>query len=170
MNPEGILATFALPLMNQLKKSQRLLALDAIQDPGNMGTLLRTCLALGWDGCFLLPGCTDPFSDKALRAAKGATFFLPLVTGSWDDLFTFSKANRLRLLLADVAGKSVASFSLDEPLCLVMGNESKGISENVKDLFEHISIPMSGAMQSLNVSSAAAILLHLLRGKYDTRR
>lgn len=68
----------------------RLLALDAVQDPGNLGTLLRTALALGWDGALLLPGCADPFSDKVLRSSRAAAFRLPVVALSsvddWQEL------------------------------------------------------------------------------------
>ena len=57
----------------------RLLVLDGVQDPGNVGTLLRTALALGWDGAALLPGCAEPFSDKCLRASRAAAFRLPVL-------------------------------------------------------------------------------------------
>ncbi|BDA40750.1 probable rRNA methyltransferase 3, mitochondrial [Coccomyxa sp. Obi] len=62
---------------------QRLLALERVQDPGNLGSLLRTAAGLGWDGVFLLPGCCDPFNDKALRASRGAAFKLPIGVGDW---------------------------------------------------------------------------------------
>ncbi len=65
---------------------RRLLVLDGVQDPGNLGTLLRTALALGWQAVYLLEGCCDPFNDKAVRASRGASFRIPLTHGDWDGL------------------------------------------------------------------------------------
>ena len=65
---------------------ERLLALEGVQDPGNMGTLLRSAAAFGWDGVHLLAGCCDPFNDKALRASRGAAFKVPLSRGGWTQL------------------------------------------------------------------------------------
>ena len=90
----------------------RLLVCDKIQDPGNLGTLIRTACALGWDAVFLLHGTCDPFNDKALRAAKGATFSMPLLSGSWYELCTLCQKNALSLIVADVTGEP-----LDKQTC-----------------------------------------------------
>ncbi|GAX79119.1 hypothetical protein CEUSTIGMA_g6559.t1 [Chlamydomonas eustigma] len=82
-------------------KVDRLLALDRIQDPGNLGTLLRTAMALGWDGVFLLPGCTDPFSDKAVRASRGASIRTRIGRGSLEELKSVVSAQGLKLLAAE---------------------------------------------------------------------
>eukprot|EP00884_Botryococcus_braunii_P019687 jgi/Botrbrau1/6401/Bobra.49_1s0018.1 len=79
---------------------RRLLILDTVQDPGNLGTLLRTATGLGWQGAFLLDGCCDPFNDKALRAAKGAAFRLPLAYGNLEELRKVQQAHGLTFLAA----------------------------------------------------------------------
>src|SRR5260221_6243786 len=70
---DGLIAEFEMPAAQNLKGLSHILVCDRIQDPGNIGTLIRTALSLGWEGIFFLPGCADPFNDKALRAAKSAT-------------------------------------------------------------------------------------------------
>ncbi|CAG9466127.1 unnamed protein product [Pedinophyceae sp. YPF-701] len=148
--------------------SHRLLALDSVQDPGNMGTLLRTACGLGWSGAFLLPGCCDPWNDKALRAARGATFRLPLATGGWDELEAVLGGDAV-MLAADVpragAGaapslRAVAAGSA--PVCLVLGSEGQGLSEAGRRRCAAVGVPMLGDMESLNVAAAGAILMHSL--------
>jgi TrmH family RNA methyltransferase len=80
----------------------RLLALERCQDPGNLGTLLRTALALGWDGVFLLPGCADHFNDKAMRASRGACFKLPIASGSLADWKRVTEFHSLACIAADL--------------------------------------------------------------------
>ncbi len=75
--PDGFVAIAPFPQPQSLENKKRLLILDRISDPGNLGTLLRTALALNWDGVIFTPGTVDPFNDKALRASKGALFSLP---------------------------------------------------------------------------------------------
>ncbi|MEW5296863.1 MAG: hypothetical protein WDW36_000112 [Sanguina aurantia] len=81
---------------------ERLLVLDGIQDPGNLGTLVRSALAFGWDGVWLLPGCCDPFNDKAVRASRGAVLRLPMDMGSVQELAELSTAAGLDILAADM--------------------------------------------------------------------
>ncbi|KAG2492934.1 hypothetical protein HYH03_008843 [Edaphochlamys debaryana] len=80
----------------------RLLVLDGVQDPGNLGTLARSALAFGWDGLFLLPGCVDPANDKAVRSSRGATLRLPVASGSLEELAAAAEACGLLLLSADL--------------------------------------------------------------------
>jgi RNA methyltransferase, TrmH family len=80
----------------------RLLALERCQDPGNLGTLLRTALALGWDGIFLLPGCADHFNDKAMRASRGACFKLPVASGTLADWKRVAEYHGLACIAADL--------------------------------------------------------------------
>ena len=79
--PEGLAAEISMPAPSLFTAAKRVLACDSVNDPGNLGALIRTALALGWDGVFLLNECCDPFNEKALRAAKGATFRMPLAWG-----------------------------------------------------------------------------------------
>jgi len=150
----------------------RLLALEGVQDPGNLGTLLRSALAFGWQGVFLLPGCVDPFNDKALRAARGAPFRLPLAAGGWDELAALAAAAGLRLVAAEPpreGGAAPAAAPAPPPaavggggrgVCLVLGSEGQGLSARALAACAHVGVPMApGAMESLNVGVAGAILM-----------
>jgi RNA methyltransferase, TrmH family len=164
LQPETFLAEFPLPQFHTFSKEKRLVALDNVQDPGNLGTIIRTALALGWEGVFLIDSCCDPFNDKALRASKGAAFTLPLQKGSWKDLETLCKTNKLTLCLADLKGEKPEALKKEEKLVLVFGNESHGLQEGQGE-YVKVTIPMKkGAIESLNVAQAASILLYTLRG------
>ncbi|XP_028245453.1 uncharacterized protein LOC114423045 isoform X1 [Glycine soja] len=154
----------------------RILVLDGIQDPGNLGTLLRSAVAFRWDGVFLLPGCCDPFNEKALRASRGASFQLPVVSGSWNHLESLKKEFQMRFLAGhpehEGLVKPVSSLSpsfcdslSDTPLCLVLGSEGSGLSEKSLQTCELVSIAMTGEYESLNVSVAGGIFLYMLQPK-----
>lgn len=169
-NPEPIAAEIALPKPCDLKGRSPLLILDQLSDPGNLGTLMRTALALGWKGVFLTPGTADPFNDKALRAAKGATFKLPLRQGSYEELFQLVRENQLNLLIADAQGEPISSLTPSQATALVLGNESHGTHPDLKSKGKAIAIPMQGEIESLNVAAAGAILMFSLQGGLHGKR
>lgn len=162
-NPEGLIAEVAAPAFESLKGKKQIVALDGIADPGNMGTLFRTALALGWDGVFILENCVDPFNDKVIRAARGAIFRLPLMKGTWRDLELFSEDNNFPILIADASGGTIDKFQ--DGCILVLGNEAKGSSHSASPHYQKVAIPMPGEMESLNVAVAGGILMHLIRSK-----
>ncbi len=163
-NSEGILAEVALPPQMPLDKKKFVIALDEINDPGNMGTLVRTALALGWEGAFILEGSCDPFNEKAVRASRGAIFRLPLVQGGWDALESLIKNNKLHPIAADVHGKDLKKMEQkDNGILLVLGNEAHGLSEKAAQWCEKVTIPMPGPMESLNVAIAGGILMYNLK-------
>ncbi|KAK1276894.1 hypothetical protein QJS04_geneDACA005749 [Acorus gramineus] len=152
----------------------RILVLDGIQDPGNLGTLLRSAMAFGWDGAFLLPGCCDPFNDKALRAARGASFQLRIVSGDWAHLDSLRNRFRMAMMaghpdngegpkVARSLSRELASSLSEKPLCLVLGSEGGGLSGESVRACELVSIPMAGEFESLNVSVAGGIFLFMLQ-------
>lgn len=153
---DGLLAEVAMPAPSSLKSFKRIMALDSVNDPGNLGTLIRTALAFGWEGVFLLENCCDPFNEKAIRAAKGATFRLPYAYGTAKELFNLN----LPVFAADIKGQ--APSPIDKGI-LVLGNEAQGLSEAFASA-DKVSLPMSGPMESLNVSVAGGILLYLMKG------
>lgn len=165
--PEGIAAEIALPEEKSLTGKKCLLVLDRISDPGNLGTLLRTALALGWEGGFLTPGTADPFNDKAIRAAKGASFLLPIQEGTYEELELLIKEEKMTAYIADLKGQSLEKLTAKQPLALILGNESQGPSAWSKKHGSPITIPMGKNSESLNVASAGAILMYHLRKKYE---
>lgn len=159
---EGVAAIVSLPQESALAQAQAIVALDRVSDPGNLGTILRTALALGWHGAFLLDGCCDPYNDKALRAAKGATFRLPWQEGSWQKLAQLVQQQHFTMLAADLQGVPLAAVERPHKPLLVLGNESLGLSKEAQQLCQRITIPLAGDMESLNVGAAAAILIYAL--------
>lgn len=163
VNPECVAAEIEMPQESDLSKKSYILALDQVADPGNLGTLQRTALALGWDGLFLVDNCTDPFNDKALRAAKGASFYLPFAKGSHQDLLDFIEKNGHHAYLAEAQGKPIDTVPPTKPMILILGNEAHGISSPLKERGQSLSIPINPQMESLNVAIAGAILMYALK-------
>lgn len=162
-SPEGLIAEIQMPSESDLKGLNYIAAFDKISDPGNMGTLLRTGLALGWQGAFILEGSCDPFNDKALRASKGALFRLPYRCGNWNELNQLIQENKLTPFGADIVGTTLNKVKPQNNILLVLGNEAKGLSDDAKSVCERVTIPMPGEMESLNVAIAGAILMYNLR-------
>ncbi len=160
-----VAAEIELPPPSSLEGKKMIVVLDGLADPGNVGTILRTAVALGWDGAFLTPNTADPFNDKALRAARGAPLFLPLRQGSWEELTELVRSNQMTVYIADIEGKELQEASFEKPLALVLGHETLGPSAHAKKLGQPITIPMESSMESLNVASAAAILMYQMRTK-----
>lgn len=135
------------------------LILDAVQDPGNLGTLVRTAEALGAVGVVALPGTVDPWNAKSVRAAAGSLFRLPVLAASWEETQERLHAIGYRLLAAEVGGDPPARRS--GPVGLVVGNEGAGLSPLVRASVDGVvGIPLRGRAESLNVAAAAAILLY----------
>jgi len=152
----------------------RLLALDGVQDPGNLGTLMRSAAGLGWGGVFLLPGCCDPFNDKALRASRGIALSLPIEKGDMVRLAHVCNVHGLKSLAASASGRDAGEVCRELPtaghpidrrdgVCLVLGSEGQGVTEEVRSFCEEVAIPMAGGVDSLNVGTAGGILMHLFR-------
>jgi TrmH family RNA methyltransferase len=160
-HPEPLAAEVAMPPMSAISSSRYLLILDGLSDPGNLGTLFRSALCLGWEGIFVTENSVDPWNEKAIRAAKGATFIIPWSRGSHEELQTLLK--KRILFTADARGTDLSTLSFNAPLALVLGNEAHGVGLELKKLSTLIAIPMGKEIESLNVASAGAILLYQLK-------
>jgi TrmH family RNA methyltransferase len=161
---EGILAEFPMPAPADLSGKKYLIALDGVSDPGNMGALLRTALALGWEGAYILEGSCDPFNEKAIRASRGAVFRLPMAIGHWDQLDNLIQKNRWKPIAADLEGEDLHKMpSFTNGILLVLSNEASGLSKEAKRVCEKVTIPMPGDMESLNVAVAGGILMYNLK-------
>lgn len=161
-SPEGLIAEFPMPPFAKFTATRRLLALDGVSDPGNMGALLRSALALGWDGAFILENSCDPFNEKAVRAARGATFRFPMQIGSWHDLANLVAKYKPTVLLADAKGEDCRLINPTQHILLVVGNEAHGVSKPPFQDFQTVAVQMTGSMESLNVAVAGGILMFTL--------
>lgn len=156
-HPQHVLGLFERPRSSAAEILARrdavVVALDGVQDPGNVGTIVRLAAAFDAAGVLLLPGCADPFGPKAIRSSAGAILSVPVAEVTARELIESS----LPLFAADASGQPIDPPSSNA--VLVFGNEGAGVSA---DLLRHatpIAIPMSGRVESLNVASSAAILL-----------
>lgn len=156
--PPTMIATLPLPEETSLRGKKRLVALDRLQDPGNVGTLFRTALALGWEGIFLVEPICDPFNEKALRAAKGATFHLPFQRATWNKIHQFCQEEGHTLLAAELQGD--LPEKQNKPCVLALGHEGAGLCKELQA--KAVSIPMQSTSESLNVAIAGGILLYVL--------
>lgn len=167
-SPQGVLAVAERPRWGWADVTvPRLLVLDAVQDPGNVGTLLRTAEALGLGGVIALPGTADPFAPKAVRAAAGSTLRLPVLTLTWEETADELARREIALWAADAAGEPARRGDpVPERLALAVGNEGAGLSPPVRAAAGRaVAVPVRGRVESLNVAAAAAILADRLFGE-----
>ncbi len=159
-SPQGILAVLPMCELPIPAEPTFLLIADAIRDPGNLGTLLRSAAAAGVQGVILAPGTTDAFAPKVVRSAMGAHFRLPIRGLDWIAISALCKP-RLQVLLAEAGGGTPAwQVDLRQPLALIVGGEAEGASGAALDLADAcITIPMPGRSESLNAAMAGSILL-----------
>jgi TrmH family RNA methyltransferase len=166
-SPQGIVAIAETPVrtVETLPSSGalRLLLLDAVQDPGNVGTIIRTAAALGADATIALPGSVDVWNAKVVRSAMGAHFHHPAFHASWEDVQAFLARTSTPLWAADADG-AVLDGRGPERLALAVGNEGGGLSPVIRSAAERvISLPITTMVESLNVAVATGILLYELR-------
>jgi TrmH family RNA methyltransferase len=166
--PQGILAIGEVPphalASLSLAPTTRLLVLDAIQDPGNAGSLVRTAAALGAAAVVALPGTADLWNAKAVRGGAGAHFRLPTMHATADQLVEFLRSARIALWGADARGTAIHTVKAPARLALAVGNEGAGLGDRVRAAAEQIvALPMAGSVESLNVAVAAGIALWALR-------
>lgn len=160
--PQPALAVFRMPDRPMPEEPRALLALDGIQDPGNLGSILRSAAASGVDGVLLLPGTVDRFSPKVVRATAGLIGSLPVLTAR--DAVRYVNDWRIkggRAILADgSAPTAYTECDWTQPFLLVLGSEASGATTEMRALAtETVSIPMEPGVESLNVAAAAAVLL-----------
>lgn len=139
------------------------LVIDALRDPGNLGSILRSGAAAGVQAVLLSPGTVDAFAPKVLRAGMGAQFRLPVRNFSWDQIRDICKLQPrpLTLYLAEAGqGISLWQADLQQPVALVVGGEAEGATAEGRAMVDHfITIPMPGKSESLNAAIAASVLL-----------
>jgi TrmH family RNA methyltransferase len=165
--PQGVLVIARVPERRldgiDLPSRPRLLVLDGIQDPGNVGTLLRTAAA--FDAIPLaMPGTVDLWNGKVVRSAMGALFHRPALHCTWGELDEFLQARDVPLWGAAADGETLDALRAPQALALAVGNEGAGLSpEALARAARRVAIPIAPDIESLNVAVAAGILLHHFR-------
>ncbi len=158
VSPQGVLAIVEKPENIEANGDDAIL-LDGVSDPANVGAISRTAVCAGYTDLFLV-GCADPFSPKAIRASMGGVFRNHFHYISREEV----KDINLPLVVADMKGTNAFETSFNQKVCLVIGNEANGVSQEIKDNAEYlISIPMQNGMESLNASVSAGILMYAVK-------
>ncbi|HBM99848.1 MAG TPA: RNA methyltransferase [Firmicutes bacterium] len=165
--PEGIVALCE-KKREERPFSEAIVYLDELQDPGNVGTILRTCLAFGYRDVFLSKGCASAYSPKTLSSSQGAIFKLNIKEGNSvpeEDILSL-KEKGYKILATDLKSSfPLKELSIEKPYVLVLGNEGKGVNPRILSLSDKkVRIEMEG-IDSLNVGVAAGILLYELKKK-----
>ncbi len=155
----------------RLTPGSAVLALDGVQDPGNVGTMLRTALGFGAAGLVALKGTADLTNPKVIRSAMGASFRLPAAAATSEEFLAWARLQRSEIWVAEVTGETperlLSSRRERPPLALVLGNEGAGVSQTFEEVADaRVAIPISREVESLNVAVAAGILLYeMTRGR-----
>jgi TrmH family RNA methyltransferase len=162
--PQGVIAVlgYEAPPLERIAVDPRavVVILDGVQDPGNVGTIVRTAFALGAAGVITLPGTAELTNPKTLRATMGALFRLPAVAAAEDEVAAWIGARGLRMVTADAAGERFDPARLPKPLALVLGNEGAGARSALAVAAPRVAIPLAPGAESLNVAIAAGIFLY----------
>ena len=160
---QGILAVVEIVKQEILPHKGRFIVLDAVQDPGNLGTIVRTADAAGFDAVILGTGTVDLYNDKVLRSMQGSHFHIPVFQANLQEYLPILKEKGVQVAVTalhrDSKDYSVLQGATD--VAIVVGNEGQGVSDDVIDLADVVvTIPMFGKAESLNVSIASALLMY----------
>jgi TrmH family RNA methyltransferase len=161
--PQGIVARVPMSALRGTKSAltQRAIYLFETQDPGNLGTILRTLAWFGGFTCLLSPGCVDPFNSKVVRASMGAVFHVPMAV----DVALAELSSRYQTIAClDMQGAPLTSAAFQQSQCLVFGNEARGLPREQLDALgvRAFTIPGAGDVESLNVAAAVNMCVYEL--------
>ena len=165
-NPQGILAVLKIEThsIDEIKlRNNFILVLDSIQDPGNLGTIIRTADAAGVDGVVLSRGCVDLYNPKVLRATMGSIYHVPVYYNEdINNTVKVLKQNGSTVYAAHLDGiNNYFDMDMKRKIVIIIGNEANGISEEVVRIADHlVKIPIIGSSESLNAAIAASLIMY----------
>ncbi len=160
VNPQRIVGVAK--KLEEKELGNKILVLDDIQDPGNLGTIIRSSLAFGIDSIVLSPNTVDMYNDKVLRSSEGMIFHINIVRRDLFELIDKLKEDNYEILGTSVSvGMYVDKVELNNKYALIMGNEGNGVHEELLDMCDnYLYIPMNNKVESLNVAVATSIILY----------
>lgn len=160
-SPQGVMAIIEKTLIPLRSPQGKCLFLDGVSDPNNVGAILRTAAASGYNDVYVAIPSADPYGPKTARVSMSGLFAVNVFEGEREELLSFINCP---IYVADMNGEDVFSFKSDKTFCLVIGNEGHGISLEVrKKAKKTISIPMQNGIESLNAGVSAGILMYALK-------
>ena len=160
VTPQGVLCVAELRKSELVVPKGNFLVLDSLQDPGNIGTLIRTSVACNFD-CVFAVNCVHITNSKLIRSSVGAVFNQKIYEMSKEDFIEFASLNNLPLAKCDMNGENIFTTKFDKNLGIVVGNEGQGVSEEISKLCKlSLSIPMRGNIESLNAGVSGSIIMY----------
>lgn len=161
VSPQGVIAVIIKPENTLVKPKSSCLLLDGVSDPTNVGAIIRTAAAAGYEIVYLTEDCADPFSPKSVRASMSGVFRVKIVRADRERLLEIIDKP---IIVADMQGEDLYSFKTNGEFCLVIGNEGHGVSQTLKDRAQKtVSISMQNDMESLNAAVSAGLLMYGLK-------
>ena len=160
--PQGVLCRVKIPKRELCAPKASCLFLDGVSDPGNLGAIIRTANAAGYNEIYLTEECADPYSPKSVRASMSGIFFTKLYRAPRTEILSVLEGTPI--VVADMGGENAFSFRAPQKFALVIGNEGNGVSDEVRVRAAHtVKIPMQATQESLNAAVSAGILMYLLK-------
>ena len=161
-SPQGVLCRVRIPDVALCAPQGKCLLLDGVADPGNVGTILRTANAAGYEEVYLTQECADPFSPKCVRASMSGVFFTKIYRGERAEILSI--LGDIPVLIADMGGANVFNYTPPKRFALVIGNEANGVSDELRARATHtVKIPMLDTQESLNAAISAGIIMYVLQ-------
>ena len=161
--PQGILCRAKIPTKTLCAPTGKSLLLDGVADPGNVGAIIRTANAAGYEDIYLTRACADPYSPKSVRASMSGIFFIRLHFGEREKILSLLNESETPILAADMDGENVFEFRAPKRFALVIGNEANGVSDEVFSQAKYtVKIPMKATQESLNAAVSAGIIMYVL--------
>ena len=159
--PQGILCRVKIPVRSLVAPKGKCLFLDGVSDPGNVGTIIRTANAAGYEEVYLTEECADPYAPKSVRASMSGVFFTKLYRAKRAEILSVLQGTPI--VVADMGGANVFTFKAPEKFALAIGNEANGISaETFENATYTVKIPMKESQESLNAAISAGIIMYVL--------
>lgn len=160
-SPQSIMAKCTIKTEDRLVDGKRYLILDDLQDPGNIGTLIRTALAFSIDQVILSNKCVDLYNDKLLRSMQGANFHISCIYGDLKDIIPELQANGVRIVGSALEnGKNINEIVTYKKMAFVVGNEGNGMNREILAMCDEIGYIPIGMIESLNVAIAGSIMMY----------
>ena len=164
VTPQGVFAVVKVPENTAESPKSNCAVLDGVKDPGNVGTIIRTCAALGIRDLFLCD-CADPYSPKAVRSSMSGIYSVRIFECEREEVYSLL-CGKNKILVADMGGEKIFTAYITEPYAIVVGNEANGVSDFFKERADKtIAIPMENNVESLNAAVAFSVTAYTLYGK-----
>lgn len=161
VSPQGVVAVIEKPNNELCAPNGSCVLLDGVSDPTNVGAIIRTATASGYNNVYLTNDCADQFSPKAVRASMSGVFRINSARGSAEELLS---TINLPIVVADMNGENVFNHNIKGDFCLVIGNEGHGVSDFIRKNANYtLSIPMENGMESLNAAVSASLMMYGLK-------